>query len=230
MVKAWTPSFDPLKDEIRTTPVWVRISNIPVNFYHDEILLVLARGLGTPVKVDQTTLNFERARFARVCVEVNLSKPLKDTVKINGERYYVAYEGLSQICSGCGVYGHLVHNCPRRVVERVVEKEVPVVPVTETGVQPVGDGFTMVRRKGRTAVPPVNTVNPTAGSSKVQSGRNLREISGDINMANIAVSNSFGNLREEMISEDLREVGISEEGNKENENILARSNKGKSVS
>lgn len=124
MTRTWSPRFDPLRDDIMTTPVWVRISNIPVNFYHNAILLGIAKGLGRPVKVDDTTLNFERARFARVCVEVNLSRPLKGTVMINGERYFVAYEGLTNICSGCGIYGHLVHNCPRRVVEPVVDRVV----------------------------------------------------------------------------------------------------------
>ncbi|KAG7579199.1 hypothetical protein ISN45_Aa03g033600 [Arabidopsis thaliana x Arabidopsis arenosa] len=104
MVQAWSPSFDPLKDDIATTPVWIRLSNIPVNFYHKTILMGIARGLGRPVKVDLTTLNFERARFARVCVEVDLKKPLKGSVVINGERYYVSYEGLSNICSGCGLF------------------------------------------------------------------------------------------------------------------------------
>lgn len=73
MVQAWSPEFDPLRNEIVTTPVWVRLANIPVNFYHKSILMGIAKGLGKPIRVDSTTLNFERARFARVCVEVNLT-------------------------------------------------------------------------------------------------------------------------------------------------------------
>ncbi|XP_013689987.1 uncharacterized protein LOC111211660 [Brassica napus] len=107
------------------TPVWVRLSNIPVNFYHKTILMGIAKGLGRPIKVDLTTLNFERARFARICVEINLHKPLKGTVMINGERYFVSYEGISTICSTCGMYGHLVHACPRNVMER------DLAPVTD---------------------------------------------------------------------------------------------------
>ena len=72
MVQAWTPEFNPLRDEITTTPVWVRLSNIPVTLYHRPILMSIVRGLGKPIKVDLTTLNYERARFARVCVEVDL--------------------------------------------------------------------------------------------------------------------------------------------------------------
>lgn len=32
MVQAWSPDFDPLRNDIVTTPVWVRLSNVPVNF------------------------------------------------------------------------------------------------------------------------------------------------------------------------------------------------------
>ena len=118
VVQAWTPSFDPINDDIVTTPVWIRLANIPINFYHKSILMGIAKGLGKPVKVDLTTLNFERARFARICVEVNLRKPLKGSIVINGDRYFVSYEGLSQICYSCGMFGHLVHKCPNVIQER----------------------------------------------------------------------------------------------------------------
>ncbi|KAG2293405.1 hypothetical protein Bca52824_040074 [Brassica carinata] len=124
MVRAWSPEFDPLRDDIVTTPVWIKLANIRVNFYHHLILMGIAKGLGTPIGVDLTTLNVERARFARICVEVNLAKPLKGTVLINGERYFVAYEGLSNICSKCGIYGHMVHGCPRTIAERVANLDI----------------------------------------------------------------------------------------------------------
>ncbi|XP_010424323.1 PREDICTED: uncharacterized protein LOC104709398 [Camelina sativa] len=76
----------------------------------ESILMSIAKGFGKPLKFYLNTLNVERARFARVCVEVNLKRPLKGTVMVNGERYFVSYEGLSAICSRCGMYGHLVHN------------------------------------------------------------------------------------------------------------------------
>ncbi|CAA7024104.1 unnamed protein product [Microthlaspi erraticum] len=61
LVQAWSPEFDPLRNEIVTTPVWIRLTNLPVNFYHRSILMGIAKGLGKPLRVDQTTLNLERA-------------------------------------------------------------------------------------------------------------------------------------------------------------------------
>jgi len=72
---------------------------------------------------------------------------------VNGERYYVAYEGLTNICSGCGMYGHLIHICSQRVHEesRAMPSnnaEVPKkngVEIYKGGVHDE-DGFTTVRR------------------------------------------------------------------------------------
>lgn len=174
MVQAWSPDFDPLRDEIVTTPVWVRLSYLPVNFYHKTILMGIARGLGKPVKVEITTLNFERARFARVCVEVNLTKPLKSTVVINGDRYFVSYEGLPNICSYCGLYGHLVHSCPkvtatspRNVQEMTVVEARPKTSVgasSNNAVQ-MNDGFSLVKSSGRRSGATTEKVVFTAGGS-----------------------------------------------------------------
>lgn len=112
----------------------------------------IAKGLRRPICVDLATLNFERARFARICVEVNLAKPLKGTVLINGERYFVAYEGLSVICSKCGIYGNLVHGCPKMIAERMANLAVNAEPQAKNGLenrqeqQMQDDGF--VRAKG----------------------------------------------------------------------------------
>lgn len=221
MVKAWSPEFDPLRDEITTTPVWVRISNLPVNFYHRSILMGIAKGLGNPIKADATTLNFERARFARVCVEVNLKKPLKGTVMINGERYYVAYEGLSNICSLCGLYGHLVHACPTVAKEKVAvttTQALAVVASTSGSVQ-LDDGFTPVRQSRRKPEFQRKTVSPAVKGGGGERGNNSRDSGNMIgDTGNIRVSNKFGMLEENMESLELREGVRRNNANKENEN------------
>ncbi|XP_010445325.1 PREDICTED: uncharacterized protein LOC104727972 [Camelina sativa] len=147
LVQAWTPEFDPLRDEISTTLVWIRLTNIPLNFYHKNILFGVTRGLGNPIRVDGTTSNCERTRFAIVCVEVNLKRPMKGTIMINGERNFVAYEGLNTICLGCGMYGHLIHSCPQRVQhsEVVVSTQVVVSSPIHTEAQQGMDGFVPVK-------------------------------------------------------------------------------------
>ncbi|EOA18837.1 hypothetical protein CARUB_v10007452mg, partial [Capsella rubella] len=117
MVQAWSPTFNLVCEEIVTTPVWVRIAHIPISFYHETILMGIAERVGKPLKVDLTTLKMERASFAHVCVEVDLSKPLK---------------GLTNICPTCGVYGHTVYAC----LKKIVEHRRSVVPRKDLGGEP----------------------------------------------------------------------------------------------
>ncbi|CAA7049548.1 unnamed protein product [Microthlaspi erraticum] len=200
MSQAWSPDFDPLKSDTETTPVWVRLSNIPVNFYHQKILMGIAKGLGKPVKVDDTTLNFERARFARVCVEVNLKKPLKGTIVINGERYFVSYEGLSNICSWCGLYGHLVHSCPKKPHETVPVAVTQTSPMSARDKEgaPAVEGFTEVRmgRKQPAEVAKLARAGIDGSAPNKASGE-----------PNIALSNSFGSLKENM-----ENLGVDDSG------------------
>lgn len=216
MVQAWSPTFDPLRDEIVTTPVWVRISNLPVNFYHRAILMGIAEGLGKPIRVDLTTLRVERARFARVCIEVNLKKPLKGSVMVNGEWYYVSYEGLNVICPSCGVFGHLVNNCPRR-------SSGPIVPLTrtESGRSPsrdnqVVEGFTEVRRScRRSAGKGAEVVFVAGGSAEKRVEKNVAKVRGSGHEL-MEISNSFCGLEVEVVEQDTRrpeKVGVDKKEN-----------------
>lgn len=230
MAQAWSPEFDPLNDEIITTPVWVRLSNIPVNFYHKSILMGIAKGLGKPIRVDLTTLNFERGRFARVCVEVNLKKPLKGSVVINGERYFVAYEGLTNICSFCGLYGHMVHTCPRAAHEKNV---VSVSQCMNAGAEEnrqsqEEDGFTLVRRAGKRIDNSLEkaalVVSGGRGDGGSKHPANIRKKDSE----NLMVSNKFGSLEVEMESVEVRQEVINLGDNKENEGVVNQMGKGNS--
>ncbi|CAL8990846.1 unnamed protein product, partial [Prunus brigantina] len=48
--------------------------------------------------------------FARLCVELDLTKPLEAFVQINQVWYNIEYEGLPEICYNCGLYGHKREN------------------------------------------------------------------------------------------------------------------------
>ncbi|XP_048593543.1 uncharacterized protein LOC125576998 [Brassica napus] len=235
MVRAWSPEFDPLRDDIVTTPVWIRLSNIPVNFYHRSILMGIAKGLGRPIRVDLTTLNFERARFARICVEVNLAKPLKGTVLINGERYFVAYEGLSVICSKCGIYGHLVHGCPKMIAERMANLAVNAEPQAKNGLenrqeqQMQEDGFVRVKGPRRGSQMRTRQTKNVMGETSGEASQN-QEIAHGGKTAEIALSNKYGSLEMDTNLGETREDFVVGEENKENQDMNVDRNRGKEIS
>jgi hypothetical protein len=55
---------------------WKRIPSLKLVFHDESFLLVMAIIVSTPVKVDLNTLNMERGKSARVCLEIDLEQPI----------------------------------------------------------------------------------------------------------------------------------------------------------
>lgn len=64
-------------------------------------------------KVDETTLATSRRKFAHVCVEINLDKPLVTSYRMRGRDGRLQYEGLQDLCFTCCKYGHKEIKFPR---------------------------------------------------------------------------------------------------------------------
>ncbi|CAN1187188.1 hypothetical protein LINPERHAP2_LOCUS38584 [Linum perenne] len=55
--------------------------------------------IGKPVCIDQTTLEGSRGNFARICIEVDFSKPLLSKYRLRRRVRRIEYEGLHIICN-----------------------------------------------------------------------------------------------------------------------------------
>ncbi|KAI9121346.1 hypothetical protein K1719_008379 [Acacia pycnantha] len=64
------------------------------------------------IKVDRSTSIYDKGGFARICVEIDLKKPLVPTYMVFGEERPIVYEGLHLVCFKCGKYGHKKEACP----------------------------------------------------------------------------------------------------------------------
>ncbi|KAL5824652.1 hypothetical protein ACOSQ3_020715 [Xanthoceras sorbifolium] len=80
-------------------------------------LFVISIGgmLGNMCKVDQITENQARGLFARLCVEIDISKLLIDTVKVDNKCIKVDYESWGAVYFKCGRYGHNKEMCKKGV-------------------------------------------------------------------------------------------------------------------
>ena len=103
-------------------------------YYDEEVLFTLAHAIREPVKIDLITLKVSRGKFARVCVKIDLSKPMVGRVCVEGKWYQIKYEGLHIICAQCGCYGHHSRDClhPRNEKGASSEHNQPVLMVHET--------------------------------------------------------------------------------------------------
>ncbi|KAL6178952.1 hypothetical protein ACLB2K_050469 [Fragaria x ananassa] len=117
IVQKWRPDFDPKLEVIGKMVLWVRILDLPL-FFKEFTVAMIGKILGD-VKVDKLTVGQARGKFARVCVEIDLNKPLKPFVEVETVAYNVVYEGISLICFECGCYGHAKDKCPLVIPENV---------------------------------------------------------------------------------------------------------------
>lgn len=67
--------------------------------------------MGPVLRADTHTTAESRGRFARICVQISLDKPLIKLLWIGGLEQPVLYEGLSSLCFTCGRVGHKAEVC-----------------------------------------------------------------------------------------------------------------------
>lgn len=93
-----------------------------MEYFNSKTLKRVGNFIGTILKVDINTAQQHRRKFARICVEVDLSKPLVSGYSLDGDNFRMEYEGIHMVYFGCGVYGHTKENCLRRR-EEVINRE-----------------------------------------------------------------------------------------------------------
>ncbi|KAI3982521.1 hypothetical protein MKX01_031260, partial [Papaver californicum] len=88
-----TPNFKPYVASVNTTMVWARLPELPLEYFVRSVLEKVGTKIGRLVKVDNTTEQVLRGRFARVFVEISTDKPLIPLVRIGSIIQKVEYEG-----------------------------------------------------------------------------------------------------------------------------------------
>lgn len=62
----------------------------------------VGNSLSKAKRVDNTTREASRGKFARICAEVDLTQLLIPIVMINGHKQVIEYERLHSVCFDCG--------------------------------------------------------------------------------------------------------------------------------
>lgn len=125
-MKDWSPEFHPEIDTIEEVEVYICVAGFPKEYYDVNILSIIVNRIGKIVKVDKSMFRFERGKYDRICVEVNLEKPLLAMFSIKGRMYKIEYEGIHLLCLACGRF-----------------------VIIEKGVQIIEQSIVVIRKKGR---------------------------------------------------------------------------------
>ncbi|XP_031101801.1 uncharacterized protein LOC116005700 [Ipomoea triloba] len=134
VTQRWELGFRPCTARFSKMAVWVRLPELPMEYFRDDTIRAILENVGKPLKLDRTTVVATKGRFARAAVEIDLNKSLVSEVWVDNEVQLVEYEGLHVVCFHCGVVGHREQACPEN---KTAETEVPIVdlnssPIPET--------------------------------------------------------------------------------------------------
>ncbi|KAJ4847099.1 hypothetical protein Tsubulata_024172 [Turnera subulata] len=108
IVRKWQPRFDPDEATIDRAVLRVQIPKLYREYYDHSILFRVACRVGRPIKVDEVTLRATRVKYGRVCVEVDLPKPLLSKFYMHRRVWKLVYGGLDSNCFMCG---HTLDSC-----------------------------------------------------------------------------------------------------------------------
>lgn len=106
IVKEWRPDFEPHKNTTEKVLVRVRFPDLPLEYYDSSILFRIGEKIGKPIRIDSATSLISKGNFARLCVEVDITKPLLAKFWLRKKVRTIEYEGIHMVCFKCGIYGH----------------------------------------------------------------------------------------------------------------------------
>lgn len=110
----WSPTFSP-KKESAVVPVWIGFPELPAHLFDKSAIYSIASLIGNPLNLDDFTAFRSKLSCARVCVEIDLTKPRVDEIGlgIKGVEIVqkVIYENVPKYCSLCFHLGHAENEC-----------------------------------------------------------------------------------------------------------------------
>jgi hypothetical protein len=82
LLREWKPNFNLKNDMLRTIPIWVKLPQLPLYLWGVKSLSKIGSALGHPLVTDECTANKFRISYARLLVEVDITKELPKEITI----------------------------------------------------------------------------------------------------------------------------------------------------
>jgi hypothetical protein len=121
-LRFWTEKFSPEKEDFTHAPVWLRLYSLPQEFWLEEVLAGIGNTIGIYVKSSEATKQRRYTSYARICVYLNIAKPLPGsiTLEYHDEDWSqtIDYEHIPFRCRKCHEHGHLFRECPLNMASK----------------------------------------------------------------------------------------------------------------
>ncbi|XP_050264033.1 uncharacterized protein LOC126708275 [Quercus robur] len=81
-IRKWEANFKPSEALVTSMAVWVRLNELPIEYYDAGVLREIGQALGNVLRIDTHTNTEAKGRFTRIYVQVDIGKPLVTSVGI----------------------------------------------------------------------------------------------------------------------------------------------------
>lgn len=113
----WKAFFDPSKHKQNNLQVWIRLYNLPWEFWDKRLLSSIAHGIGVTIHFDHNNIEGEFGHYARILVDLDLFNPVMDQIRVDTSKKIlwvsVEYENTKDFCTTCQSIGHSPPNYRR---------------------------------------------------------------------------------------------------------------------
>ena len=100
------PYFKAFEAKLSSVAMWVRLPELPIEFYDVAVLREIGSTIGPILCIDSYTTSKSRGSYTRLCVQVDLEKPLITSVHVGRLVQKITYGEVSTLCFHCGHLGH----------------------------------------------------------------------------------------------------------------------------
>ena len=69
----WHAFFQPVSARLSTAAIWLQLHHLPNELWDKDILENIVGHTGKLLKIDDETINLSRAKYARICMELDLT-------------------------------------------------------------------------------------------------------------------------------------------------------------
>jgi len=105
--------------------IWVRFMHLPREYWRKKTLFEIASGLGTPLIIDDATMNMSFGLYAHVLIDVDLSDQMFESVIVERDGHalsvMVEYKKQPSFCSQCKMLGHDILSCLKLISQNQTE-------------------------------------------------------------------------------------------------------------
>lgn len=90
----WEPNFKPSTAIVSSIATWIRLNELPIEYYEANTLKCIGTAIRNVLRIEGHIAMEVRGRYARLCVQVDINKPLITSILIRDIEQSVSYEGI----------------------------------------------------------------------------------------------------------------------------------------